>query len=135
MGVKAKPVGPRSLATRVLLQVVVVAVLGLVPTCATMSVAPVATRLAAPLVCPSGTERSEVVARWGGNAKGGASLRWDLFCLTHEGLGSVPSTARIFFGVLGLWSAIVIVIGLLLRGRKLLAARGRRDGEGQGHAA
>ena len=133
MGLKAKFGGPLSPAKRIVLRIVVVAVLALLPTFATMGIAPVGTRLAAPLVCPSGTARSEVVSRWGGGSKGGKSLKWDLYCLTPKGLGSVPSTPKIFFGVLGVWSAIVIVLALLLRGIGFLSARGRR--EGQGHAA
>ena len=133
MGVMSKLGGPLSPAKRTVLRIVVVAVLAFIPTCATIGIAPVGTRIAAPLVCPSGTARSEVVSRWSGGSKGGKSLKWNLYCLTPNGLGSVPSTPKIFFGVLGVWSAIVIVIALLLRGMRFLAARGRQ--EGQDHAA
>ena len=124
----SKVVRPFSPTKRIVLSVVVVVVLAFLPTCATMGVAPVGTRLAAPLVCPSGTARSEVVSRWGGGSKGGKSLKWDLYCLTAEGLGTVPSTAKLFFGVFGIWLAIMTVLALILRVLGFLAARGRREG-------
>lgn len=136
MGPKTKVVRQLSLASRIMRQVAVVAVvavLALLPTCATMGFAPVGTRLAAPLVCPSGTARTEVVSRWVGNSNGGNSLEFDLYCLTSDGFGSVSSTPKLFFGVLGVWSAIVLVLALLRRGIGFLSARRRR--EGQGHAA
>lgn len=119
-------------AKRTALKIVAIIAVALVPTCASMAVVPVATRLAAPLVCPSGTARTEVVSRWGGSARGGKSLNWDLYCLTAKGFGTVPSTPKVFFGVLGVWSAIAMVLALVLRGISFLSARGRR--EGQGHA-
>lgn len=126
MGLNAKVARPPSPTKRIVLGIVVVVVLAFLPTCATMAIAPVGTRLAAPLVCPSGTARSEVVARWGGGSRGGKSLKWDLYCLTAEGLGSVPSTPKLFFGVFGIWIAITTVLRIL----GFLAARGRREGEG-----
>lgn len=85
----------------------IVVALGMLPTCVTMGgVLPVGTRIAAPLVCPSSTARSEVVSRWGGSSRGGRSLKWDLYCLSEHGHGTIPSTPKLFLAVLAVWTAI-----------------------------
>ena len=119
-------------AKRYALTAAVVLVLGLVPTCTTMAAFPGGSRFAAPLVCPSGTSHTEVVARWGGSSKGGSSLKWDLYCMTDAGYATVASGPRIFLGLLLVWSGVLLVLLFLVRGVRILTARGRA--EGRGHA-
>lgn len=102
----------------------IVLVLGLVPTCVSFGVVPVAQRMAAPLACPSETVHTVVMARWGGMSRGGRSLHSELYCLDANGHGTIPSNVRLFFSLLAVWGAISAVILLALRGLGALRARG-----------
>lgn len=113
---------------RILITAVIIVIGGMIPTCATMSVFPGGTRLAAPIVCPSGTDTSVVVSRWGGNSKGGSSLKWDLYCMTPAGEGTIVSTPKI---VLGLGLIYCGVLGVLM----LALGMRRRFVKGQPRAA
>jgi len=117
-------------AKRIGLRIGICGVLGLLPTCGTVAVAPVATRLAAPLVCPSGTAHSVVVSWVKGSSRGGASLKWDLYCINAEGFGYIPSTPKIVLGLAAIWGGLALVHQLLLVVIRMLAARARREGAG-----
>jgi len=117
---------------RIAIQIAVFTVLGLIPTCGSMGIVPVGTRIAAPLVCPSGTERSEVVSRWGGSSRGGSSLKWELYCLSPEGYGTIPSAPKTFFVLLGIWTGLWLALWYLLRGVSWLRSR---DKEGSANVA
>jgi hypothetical protein len=125
MGSKGKqPREPMKRRTSVIVHVVIVAVFAFIPTCATMAVLPTATRVAAPLVCPSSTDHAVVTARWGGGSRGGKSLKSDLYCMSAEGYGTIPSTGKVVLALAAIYGGIAIVLLLLLRLRALLAKRG-----------
>lgn len=92
--------------TRIVLTIVLVLVFGLIPTCGSLSAFPVGSRLAAPLVCPADTAESVVVSRWGGGTRGGNSLKWNLYCVSGQGHGTIPSLPKVFLTLFALWTAI-----------------------------
>lgn len=120
---------PRS--TSFLIQLGFIAVLTFVPTCASMATFPATTRLAAPLVCPPDTDHSVVMARWGGGSKGGSTLKWELYCVTREGFGTIPSTGKTVLALAVIYGGLAGILVMLLRLRGWL--RSRSQG-GQAHA-
>lgn len=98
-----------------------------------MAVFPATTRVVAPLVCPADTDHSVVMARWGGTTKGGSSLKSELYCVTSEGFGTIPSTGKVVLalGVIygGLAGVLILLVGMWLRVRIARRSRG-----GQAHA-
>lgn len=114
---------PPSPLKRIALRVAFVLVLGLVPTCVSIGIFPVGQRVAAPLVCPADTVTTEVVARWKGSARGGASLHSDMYCISATGHGTLPSAPKMVLSLLVMWG--LVVTGLVLLRRALKALRSR----------
>jgi hypothetical protein len=75
--------------------------------------------LVAPVICPAGTKDSVVVARWGGNAKGGKSLKSQLWCIDAEGGGRHASDFKAFLVFALAWSTLFLgVYGALRLARR-----------------
>jgi hypothetical protein len=103
----------------------------LAPVGAALSIFPVSARLAAPLACPAETATAVVVAeayRSGNSSK----LRWDLYCLTDKGEGSIASTFRVVLGLAAIWAGVLLALFVILKGRNRL--RKRRAAATRDHA-
>jgi len=98
-----------------------------VATCASAGVAPAAIRVASPIACPSDTKVSAVVARWGGSAKGGRSLRWDLYCVNAEGEGYMPGDFASVGGAFLVFLGGALAGWVVFLGAQWLRRRGRGD--------
>jgi hypothetical protein len=124
MGSKRQAGQPLSRRASFLIQLGFIALLAFVPTCGTVAVLPVGSRVAALLVCPSDTDHSVVMTRWGGTSKGGRSLKSELYCVTAEGFGTMPSTAKVMLALLVIYGGLAGVLLLLLRLPGLFKSRG-----------
>ncbi|MGK4008030.1 hypothetical protein WMF31_35765 [Sorangium sp. So ce1036] len=71
--------------------------------------APGLLRLVGPVVCPSGTARTEVVAFWTGTARNGQTLRWEVYCLSPDGFGVPPDDLRLFVTWFAIWFLAVVL--------------------------
>lgn len=80
---------------------------------------PASQRLASPVVCPSGTTDSVVVAY---STRNGSSSNFhtELHCIDPEGGGYEPSGVKIFFTLFGY---VAIFVGLSYGARRLLRSR------------
>lgn len=66
------------------------------------------------------------MARWSGSSgsKGGASIKWELYCVTSEGFGTIPSTGKVMLALVVIYGGIASLLVLLLKLKARLSKRG-----------